>query len=67
MRELTVAMVMTKDPVTVAPDTEFKDIVEILPSIRSVPSRWSAVTVCRSGWCPNRTSSASRRCRRRRP
>jgi CBS domain-containing protein len=30
MRELTVATVMTKDPVTVAPDTELKDIVEIL-------------------------------------
>lgn len=30
MRELTVATVMTKDPVTVAPDTELKDIVETL-------------------------------------
>lgn len=30
MRELTVATVMTKDPVTVAPDAQFKDIVEVL-------------------------------------
>ncbi len=30
MRDLTVAAVMTKDPVTVAPDTGFKDIVGIL-------------------------------------
>ncbi|MBP2328766.1 CBS domain-containing protein [Kibdelosporangium banguiense] len=39
MRGLTVATVMTKDPVTVAPDTEFKDIVEILArhSISAVP------------------------------
>ncbi|MCE7004617.1 CBS domain-containing protein [Kibdelosporangium philippinense] len=39
MRELTVAMVMTKDTITVTPDTEFKDIVEILTrySISAVP------------------------------
>jgi CBS domain-containing protein len=39
MRELTVATVMTKDPVTVAPDAEFKDIVETLTkySISAVP------------------------------
>jgi CBS domain-containing protein len=39
MRELTVAAVMTKDPITVAPDTEFKDIVETLTkySISAVP------------------------------
>jgi len=39
MRDLTVATVMTKDPVVVAPDTEFKDIVQILAkhAIRAVP------------------------------
>lgn len=39
MRELTVAMVMTKDPITVTPDTGFKDIAEILTrhSISAVP------------------------------
>jgi len=30
MKELTVAMVMTKDPITVSPDAGFKDVVEIL-------------------------------------
>lgn len=39
MRELTVATVMTEDPVTVAPETEFKDIIEILATnaISAVP------------------------------
>ncbi|MEV4313514.1 CBS domain-containing protein [Actinocrispum sp. NPDC049592] len=39
MRELTVATVMTKDPVTVAPDTPFKDIADVLDrnKIASVP------------------------------
>ncbi|RSM85215.1 CBS domain-containing protein [Kibdelosporangium aridum] len=39
MRELTVAMVMTKDPITVTPETRFKDIAEILTkhSISAVP------------------------------
>ncbi|MCE7011021.1 CBS domain-containing protein [Kibdelosporangium philippinense] len=39
MRELTVAMVMTKDPVTVAPDTEAKGIIETITryEISAVP------------------------------
>jgi len=39
MRDLTVATVMTKDPVTVTPDTKFKDIVVVLSQhgISAVP------------------------------
>jgi CBS domain-containing protein len=39
MRELTVTVVMTKDPVTVAPDTEVEDIVAVLDrnKISAVP------------------------------
>ncbi|MFD1050052.1 CBS domain-containing protein, partial [Kibdelosporangium lantanae] len=47
MRELTVAAVMTKDPVTVTPETKFKDIVAVL-SQHGI----SAVPVVRSDGTP---------------
>lgn len=48
MRDLTVATVMTKDPVTVTPDTKLKDVVNLLSQhgISAVPVvRWDGTPV----------------------
>ncbi|GAB3892945.1 hypothetical protein GCM10029964_068820 [Kibdelosporangium lantanae] len=48
MRDLTVATVMTKDPVTVTPDTKLKDVVNLLSQygINAVPVvRWDGTPV----------------------